>query len=379
MRSRRLARTAALALCALTFAVDADARRFQMSGSWELRRGQVFLPLQFAMAKGPYMMDLSTMGFGFPHGPVLGMGWVDATGSGPATLRVPAHRFGGDYATLVPLAGVTLVQITTMIAADGPVAPAALAPGAGPGSFTWCPGDPECTALEPIWGAGTRDGRVVYSAGANQFGGVIRMLLQGGGWNSFLFDQSPFQVGHVPFGQPGTQATGGSYASTLKNFQAVGIVTQPLVVPATNAPVTAPGPKLTTMLGVTTTGAGPVWHFPALGITSMGMPFGHFTTQTGFAFTTGTVLVQQGTYSGPDTFTLVGSDMRTALGAGNITLVAGGLAVRNTLAGTTRYPTFGRIRMSFAPPVPSLSPAGLAAAGTLMLLAVAYALRRSYS
>jgi len=362
-------------IVALAVAADAGARRFQMSGSWEVRHGVVFQPLQFQTGM---FSQLMTMGVGTPNGPVLGMGGVTATGSAPATLRVPAHRFGGAYSARVPLPGTTLVQITTMIGADGPVAAAELAPGGGPGSFTWCPGDPDCTLASSLFGAGTRGGRVVYGAGANQFGGVMQMLLSGRGVNSFLFDADPFRVGHVDFGQPGTQVTGGSYASMLTVFQPRGFVTQPLIPPTPNGLVTAPGPRMTTMFGTSYNPTAPIFYFPTIANSPMGMPAGQFTTQTGFAFTTGTVLVQQHTYSGPDTFTLVGSDMRTALGAGNITLVSGGLARRNTLAGESRYPMFGRIRMSFAPPIPSMSPGGLAAAAALMLLAVAYTLRRRW-
>jgi len=366
-------------LTAFAVAADAGARRFQMSGSWEARRGQIFLPLQFALTKMGGSMTFSTMGFGIPNGPVLGMGGVTATGSAPATLHVPPHRFGGAYTAVFAIAGVDLVQITTGIAADGPVAAAQLAPGGGPGSFTWCPGEPACTIASTIYDAGTRDGRVVYGAGANQFGGVMRLLLQGGGTNSFLFDAAPVQVGHALFGRQGTQVTGGSYATVQTFFQPRGFVTQPLIPPTSNGVVTAPGPKVTTMLGTSDAGTGPILYFPAVAISPMGMPAGRLTTNTGFAFTTGTVLVQQGTYDGPNSFTLMGSDMRTALGAGNITLVAGGLAQATSSGTAGRYPMFGRIRMSFAPPIPSLSPAGFAAAGALMLLAVAYALRRRYS
>src|SRR4029450_597995 len=87
-----------------------------------------------------------TGAYGFPHGPILGQGAVTATGSGPATLRIPPHRFVEDAMALVPLAGVTLVQITTNVGIDAPYAAATLAPGGGPGSFTWCPGDPDCVA-----------------------------------------------------------------------------------------------------------------------------------------------------------------------------------------------------------------------------------------
>ena len=74
--------------------------------------------------------------------------------------------------------------------------------------------------------------------------------------------------------------------------------------------------------------------------------------------------------------TLMGSDARTPLGAGNISLVAGGLARRNTLGGDTGYGQFDRVWMTFGPPVPSLSPAGFAAAGVLVMLAAGFALRR---
>jgi len=68
--------------------------------------------------------------------------------------------------------------------------------------------------------------------------------------------------------------------------------------------------------------------------------------------------------------------MRTALGAGNISTVAGGISFRNTLVGQAPLASFQKVWMSLAPPVPSLSPAGAAAAGALLLLAVGYALRR---
>jgi hypothetical protein len=72
----------------------------------------------------------------------------------------------------------------------------------------------------------------------------------------------------------------------------------------------------------------------------------------------------------------MGSDARTPLGAGQLSTVAGGLARRNTLGGDTIYAQFDRVTMSFGPPVPSLSPAGFAAAGALLLLATGYAFRR---
>jgi len=44
----------------------------------------------------------------------------------------------------IPFAGATRVEITTNSGIDAPYAAATLAPGGGPGSVTWCLGDPAC-------------------------------------------------------------------------------------------------------------------------------------------------------------------------------------------------------------------------------------------
>ena len=49
---------------------------------------------------------------------------------------------------------------------------------------------------------------------------------------------------------------------------------------------------------------------------------------------------------------------------------------RGTASSKTAYASFHKIFMTLGPDVPSMSPAGFAAAGALMLLAVGYALRR---
>src|SRR4029453_18197248 len=103
--------------------------------------------------------------FGFPNdAPVPGAGGVTATGSAPATLRVPPHRFVEDAMAGIPLPGAS-AWITTNFGVDAPYAPATLAPGLGPGSFTWCPGDPGCVpsggmrSTDPPRGAGGRNAR----------------------------------------------------------------------------------------------------------------------------------------------------------------------------------------------------------------------------
>ena len=139
------------------------------------------------------------------------------------------------------------------------------------------------------------------------------------------------------------------------------------------------GPKLTTMMGLSTTGSAPVYYFPQIATGPMGTQAGQFTTQYGFGQTTGTVIAQQtdGT-GGQDFFTVMGSDARTPLGAGNLSLVAGGLSFRNTFAGQTPYASFQKVKLTLGAPIPSLSPAGIAAAVLLVLLAAGWALRRRF-
>src|SRR5215468_10607402 len=110
----------------------------------------------------------------------------------------------------------------------------------------------------------------------------------------------------------------------------------------------------------------------------MGTRAGQVTTNYGFGQTTGTVIAQQALFSGPyDFFTVMGSDGRTPLGAGNLSLVAGGLILRNTrIAIRSPFASFHKITLTLAPPIPSLSPAGLAAAAALVLLGAGMALRR---
>ena len=131
------------------------------------------------------------------------------------------------------------------------------------------------------------------------------------------------------------------------------------------------------MLGLTTTGTGPTFRIPAIGMSAMGMSVGQSTSEYGFAHKTGTVIVQWTAESGyQDFFTVMGSDARTPLGAGNISTVAGGISFRNVYSGQTPYASFHKVWMTLGPPVPSPSPAGVAAAGALMLLVVGYARRR---
>jgi len=230
-------------------------------------------------------------------------------------------------------------------------------------------------STDPPQGAGPRNGRVIYRVGPSRFGGVMRMLLQGGGSNSFRVNTSPFQVGHFRFGfvtgadDDGLQHTGGPYATTVMDSHpwTLNGVTQPLVAPMPGSLITAPGPAIPVGTSLWCAGTG------------VGSGCTLIETHTGFPFTTGTAIAQQTTGSaGAEFFTVMGSDMRTALGAGNITLVAGGPSFRHGVGfpPVTSWASYGRVRMTFSAPAPSLSPAGLAVATALVVLASGYALRR---
>src|SRR5262245_35612272 len=168
----------------LAIASPASARKFQMSGTWLMRKGQAFIPLQFGGSLGGTQMTHASMGL-FTEAPmsppgqtVLGLGGVEASGiAAPNKLKVPKHRFVSDHSAVIPLSGIKLVQITTMFGIDAPFSTANLQKLGGPGALTWCPSNPACLpgGLPP--GPAGNNGRVVYSGGGNQFGGTMQMGL----------------------------------------------------------------------------------------------------------------------------------------------------------------------------------------------------------
>ena len=135
-----------------------------------------------------------------------------------------------------------------------------------------------------------------------------------------------------------------------------------------------------------TTGTGAIYYIPTRPIATgpMGTLARQVTTRYGFGQTTGTVIVQQtnlGAHgsNAQDFFTVMGSDARSPLGAGNLSLVAGGLSFRRTNVGKRPFASFQKVSLTLGAPIPSLSPAGLAAAAALVLLAAGYALRRRWA
>jgi hypothetical protein len=263
----------------------------------------------------------------------------------------------------------SLVQLSSQFQDAGPIATGTFKAGNWTktrsfANFAWCPGataNPAClthrsTGQTAPPGQGTAHGLIRYTAGANQYGGTMQMLSGGGGIISFLLGATGPTILHNPFGAGlagDTEGPGGPYANRADDILAGG----PITVGCQQSPyglITVPG----TIVGYGTTAT---WYIH------------------GFPWTTGQVYVR-GTVAGAytsTTVTLTGSKNLTPNGAGNITLVAGGLANAQHVA--TTYMDFDYIQMQLTFPVnplPSVTPAGVAAGALLMVLAVGYAVRR---
>jgi hypothetical protein len=354
----------------LAIATSAQAAQFSMSGTWKSNRGpQIVIPV---FAGAPCF------------GVFCGAGVVTAAGVNPGQqLTVPANRFsemGGGV--LVPVPGPTVVQLTTMIEAKGPQVAAVFKAGpkgSRPANFKWCPGatpgqgtamNPNCltgksTGAGAPPGSGVRPGRVRYTAGASQFGGIAQMLLTGGGEVTVFIGGTPMaqQMLHNPFGggaTPNDQEGGGAYENTGSVMLAAGQITL----------------QTMTMGGLGKATTGGVITMPGM-VVGAGPPETNYTT--GFPFTTGKVQATNPTTGmgrGTTMLTLTGMDVMTGMGGRNIVMVASALTKR-IVAGTT-YMHLENMNMTLSPvsvAVPSLS-RGAYALAALLVLGAGYALRR---
>src|SRR5262249_25583072 len=155
---------------------------------------------------------------------------------------------------------------------------ATLKKGGGPGTFSWC--------LFGKLGACTtfldNEYRLIYRQGANRFGGVMRIGLGGKELNSFLWQLNPFRVGHAyavsNLGPLAVGAGKNGIPSVRIRYQKAGVVTQPLVPPTTAGLILYPGPKVTTMQGLTNTMPGGKLLTLKFGTTPMGFKFARKTT-----------------------------------------------------------------------------------------------------
>jgi hypothetical protein len=328
-----------------------------MTGKWVQRRGIAYIP----QAAGPGGI------------PAVAGAAVQQQGANPATLTVPPGVFTVVTGLVFPLPQPSLIQISTAFSNAGPKSSGVFKAGGWVGkrpfaNFAYCPGaaaNPACVDHRSVGegaapGQGTNHGLVKYTAGTKQYGGTMQMVSGGGGALSIVIATTPnLLVLHNPFGgatgAAPTEAPGGAYANaSLIDVLPGGPITLSPGISGGGL-ITAPGPQVGT--GSATT-----------------------IINIGFSWTTGMVSVK-GTNGGPvtsTTATVTGSDSRTAWGAGNITLVAGGIGNRVGPSGRT-FLDFDRVEMTLSPGAPAISPAGLAAGAGLMLLVFGYFARKRFA
>ena len=184
---------------------------------------------------------------------------------------------------------------------------------------------------------------------------LARLLVGGVGSFSRLSGSARIHNSVLNGASATVQGGGGSYANRLTHFLPPSKVT--------SGAVCAPGPCGGSN-GVVIVAGTPV---------STGTP--ETVTVTGFPWTTGMVSAVVTNVFSSSTLTATGADARTALGSGQITLVAGGL-IHRRFAGT--FSSLDTIQITLAPRhhLPSFSPAGLAALATAFVLSMGYVHRR---
>jgi hypothetical protein len=384
--------TVALLTCALGLAGVANAQAtYQMSGEWYKNSG----PLIDIPANGGQTVCFGGAATGCVgnlkpiNGGVPGNAWNVAVAPG-GTFTVPPLAFGqraGKQVAAVPFVP-TVVQLSSQFYVSAPPtlahpqitpaqAPAVMMNNAwmnDPGqaarlakTFAWCPGGggPNCTNSK----AGPYTGMVSYqNANPNAFGGTMSMLLHNTAVVSVIVGTAggTSLLGHnlVGGGPPNPQPGGRGYATTDKVYLASGPIHLGF---GTNPPCTNVLPALPVGCGQVT------WSGPVIGTipTDTNVNFA-------FPFTTGTVTVMNvqtnNGQPGTSTLTAMGTDSRTALGAGKITLVAGHHTHR--VNANMDFAGMEVVNMTFKAPLPSMSTPGLVAGALLILLAVGYASRR---
>lgn len=333
----------------LVFASGAEARKYTISGParalvYNVPGGLPFLPL----AQPP---DAT--------------GTADQTGTSPAQLTLPAGVFNqaGPVPVAFPVhppsAPPNYVQFASSAYIQAaPTAPAVFAAGpkgSRPATFAFCPGaaaNPNCATGAVAPNQGTRKGRVRYTPGGSQFGGTMRSIMTGVTSISVITATTPVtRIRHIPLNL--NIINGRAYGFASNGTGPPAVVTTG-AVRSSNGLITVPG-------------------------TTVSVVPGFQRTSTGFPFTTGKVQVTlPGTPSDPPTtFTATGTDTRTPLGAGNITMVAGALGITTS---SGEFGTLETIHLTLTPvgAVPSLNRIGIATMA-VMLLAVGFFFRRGVS
>jgi hypothetical protein len=214
--------------------------------------------------------------------------------------------------------------------------------------FTWCPGSPACATIQQ----GSYPLIVKYQGGGNAFGGTMSYIITTGpNVSSLAVAPGGGALGFALLAGMGSQPTGRGYADYLTDMLAAGpfwnMYARMTVIPG---PIVGMQKLITSVM----TFAGNI--FP-----------GGVNVNWGFPFTTMTVLARNtGTAQGNPrntTITAMGSDMLTAMGGRNISLVAGGAAVAKLTIANTPTPELASMKLTLPEP-----------GGTMQMLAGALAL-----
>jgi hypothetical protein len=371
---RRL-QTGALALVLLAgMAMQAEARQFRMTGNWlQNRSAQLQIPLFGGINNAPGAMVTANG--------TMNQAVADLTIK-PGAFSQTGPPIPGLPGLVVPLPKTTIVQISTMFFFAGPgtadslgnVGPGGTgffvtgSKGTRPANFAWCPGaaaNPACTTPQTGGSQGSTHGIVAYTAGANQFGGTMAMLTGGAGSLSTLVGTAPIRVKHNSIGNLVSLPVGAMLDGVIGGVYS-GMTTLSIPAgPVTTGGVCAGGPCGTNGVVLTP------------GVTTQLSGGNSSNINFGFPWTTGMItgIATEDLPVQPSTFTSTGSDNRTVLGAGNITLVAGGLSHR--FPADSVFIMLDKITMTISPRnLPSMSPTGIAALVTVLIAGAGYAVRR---
>jgi len=378
-RTRSKAVGAVAVALLLTFAGTAEAANgLRMSGWWTQRFGSIFIPqgVSNPFVGDTIAGDAVVRVTDLPGGPA---GVLSVTLSRSAFQRPVIQRNGA-----IPQAP-QFVQLFSSFAFRGPESnnnTSVPTPYAGVlrpartsqrnfSDFTFCPGattNPACLTHKTIGqGApvqsGTIHGKIRYTAhNPSPFGGALRMLIAGSGALSTVIAGAAgtpaAQISHAPIGGGGAQqaqVVGGAYDGRNTVTLGQGVVTTGAVLSAPDGVIIAPGVPIG--LGASVTNR------------NVGLPF-----------TAGTVYVRATVINGIVTkYTAMGYDNRNSVGVGNLQLVAAG--VTKGLASGKVFQRVDVVNMEFSAgnQTPAISPTGMVALGSLLVLGGGYVLRRRLS
>lgn len=274
------------------------------------------------------------------------------------SLMIPAQAFAkSGFAFRTFSFSPSIAQVASSFTSSNAVV--TVAPGGGPGAFSWCPqGNSPCSDPDQFSTTAGFHGLLEYSAGGG-YGGTF-MLMRNIMNNSLARRVSVGSYSHSS-PSPNTNPWGGGLPFSATQVTPTG---NPKVVTSFGANG-ALGPE-GSIQTIGTTGGGAINQIG----TSAGTPA---RLVTGFPATTGMIHAFDRSGAGASMHTWTGSDNRNANGHGNITLVASGYS--NNLQGET-FPHRLTVAMTIGPAVPTMGRLGVASLGLLILVGAGFMLQR---